>query len=183
MTTPQLVGLALPSTNPPNSLNPSAAPASVLYLLYISPNRFLLLPRPFNLFPITWCLIMASNGHTASPEELAKRNYIRWDAEGVEKIPPNEAEDIQAVADMINEIQRAHWNNARHCYSGTHARTQGIVKGKFIVSDDLPKHLKQSELFEKGGEYPVACRYSSEPGDPGLDVSLPLSSCPESPQH
>ena len=36
--------------------------------------------------------------------------------------------------------------------------------------DDLPKHLKQS-LFEHGGEYPVVARYSSEPGDPGLDVS------------
>ena len=53
---------------------------------------------------------------------------------------------------------------------GTHARTQGLVKGKLVVSDDLPKHLKQS-LFERGGEYPVLCRYSSEPGDPGLDVS------------
>ncbi|KAH7061455.1 catalase-like domain-containing protein [Macrophomina phaseolina] len=116
---------------------------------------------------------MAPNGHNASPAELARRNYIRWDAEGVEEVPPNEAQDIQAVADMINEIQRAHWNNTRHCYSGTHARTQGIVKGKFIVSEDLSEHLKQSELFEKGGEYPVACRYSSEPGDPGLDDRIP----------
>jgi len=56
--------------------------------------------------------------------------------------------------------------------SGTHARTQGLVKGKLIVEHDLPKHLKQS-LFADGGEYPVVCRYSSEPGDPGLDVSLP----------
>lgn len=56
--------------------------------------------------------------------------------------------------------------------SGTHARTQGLVKGKLIVEHDLPKHLKQS-LFADGGEYPVFCRYSSEPGDPGLDVILP----------
>lgn len=53
--------------------------------------------------------------------------------------------------------------------TGTHARTHGIVKGKLIVPDDLPKHLKQS-MFTKGGEYPVLCRYSTEPGDPGLDV-------------
>ena len=26
-------------------------------------------------------------------------------------------------------------------------------------------------MFEKAGEYQVVCRYSSEPGDPGLDVS------------
>ena len=44
------------------------------------------------------------------------------------------------------------------------------MKGKLVVLDDLPKHLKQS-LFEHGGEYPVVARYSSEPGDPGLDVN------------
>ena len=75
---------------------------------------------------------------------MAKRQYIHWQSEGVEKIPPNEAEDIQAVADQINAIQKAQYNLHRHCYtgkgwvivqrdgtdpSGTHARTQGIVKG------------------------------------------------------
>lgn len=40
-----------------------------------------------------------------------------------------------------------------------------------IVEDDLPKHLKQS-MFAHAGQYPVVCRYSSEPGDPGLDVQL-----------
>lgn len=57
---------------------------------------------------------------------------------------------------------------------GTHARTQGIVKGELVVEDDLPKYLKQS-MFVKAGKYPVLCRYSSEPGDPGLDVSKALS--------
>ncbi|KAF9880345.1 hypothetical protein CkaCkLH20_02299 [Colletotrichum karsti] len=109
----------------------------------------------------------------ASPEDLTKRNYVRWDAEGVEKPPANEAEDIQAVADLVNELQRRTWNQTRHGYGATHARTQGIVKGKFIVRDDLPKHLQQSELFSHGGEYPAACRYSSEPGDPGLDDRIP----------
>lgn len=59
--------------------------------------------------------------------------------------------------------------------SGTHARTHGIIKGEFIVLDDLPEHLKQTELFENGGKFPVAARYSTEPGDPGLDVSTILS--------
>lgn len=57
-------------------------------------------------------------------------------------------------------------------FLGTHARTQGLVKGKLVVLDDLPKHLKQS-MFEHGGEYQVVARYSSEPGDPGLDVGCP----------
>ncbi|KAL8957975.1 MAG: hypothetical protein Q9193_004879, partial [Seirophora villosa] len=113
-----------------------------------------------------------SNRGVDDEAKLAGRNYIRWDAEGVEKIPENEEDDIKAVADMINTIQKAQWNSHRHCYSGTHARTQGVVKGKLIVHDDLPKHLKQS-MFDHGAEYPVVCRYSSEPGDPGLDDRIP----------
>ena len=101
-------------------------------------------------------------------KQLEHRNYIPF-ASGVEHIPENEAEDIQAVADQINAIQKAQWNCHRHAYTGTHARTQGIVKGKLVVPDDLPQHLKQS-MFAHGAEYPVVCRYSSEPGDPGLDV-------------
>ena len=116
---------------------------------------------------------------------MANRKYIHWQDEGVEKIPPNEADDIQAVADMINAMQKAQYNSHRHCYTGesgplyrratltglagTHARTQGIVKGTLIIKDDLPKHLKQS-MFEHAGAHAVLCRYSSEPGDPGLDV-------------
>ena len=114
-----------------------------------------------------------SNGLHGHVKDLADRNYIRWDAKGVESKPPNEDEDIAAVAEQINAIQKAHWNNTRHCFSGTHARTHGIVKGTFVVKDDLPKHLKQGELFSKPGEYPTVCRYSTEPGDPGMDDRIP----------
>lgn len=102
---------------------------------------------------------------------MEHRSYIKYSSD-LEKIPDGEAEDIQAVAKQLTDIQRAQYNVHRHCFSGTHARTQGIVKGKFIVPDDLPQHLKQGELFAKGGEYPLAARYSTEPGDPSLDVSL-----------
>ena len=51
--------------------------------------------------------------------DLSNRNYIRWDAEGVEKIPPNEEEDIKAVADQINLIQKTHYNKTRHAYGGS----------------------------------------------------------------
>ncbi|MCJ1325949.1 hypothetical protein MMC10_002612 [Thelotrema lepadinum] len=114
---------------------------------------------------------MATQNGSMSPSDLVDRKYIRYDS-GVEEIPPNESEDIQAVAEMINHAQKAMFNKTRHGYTGTHARTQGIIKGKLIISDDLPKHLKQS-LFEKGGEYDVVARYSSEPPDPGLDDRVP----------
>jgi hypothetical protein len=55
---------------------------------------------------------MASNGSVDTSK------YIKWNAEGVEKVPPNEAEDIQAVADMINKIQMTQLSNHRHVYSG-----------------------------------------------------------------
>ncbi|KAM0544654.1 hypothetical protein ACHAPJ_011715 [Fusarium lateritium] len=105
--------------------------------------------------------------------DLSNRNYIRWDAKGVEEIPSNEAEDIQNVVAKINETQRRFYEQNGHCFGGTHARTQGIVKGTLYVSDDLPPHLKQTELFAQAGEYPVICRYSSEPSDPKLDDRIP----------
>ncbi|KAI8960764.1 catalase-like domain-containing protein [Daldinia sp. FL1419] len=101
--------------------------------------------------------------------DLTNRKYVPWEAKGVEIIPAGEEEDMRAVIAQIGEMQRRQYNKTRHCYGGTHARTQGIVKGRFVVPGDLPRHLKQSELFREAGEYPVACRYSSEPGDPGLD--------------
>ena len=50
--------------------------------------------------------------------DIASRSYIHWDAPGAEKIPSGEADDIQAVADMINAIQRTRYNRARHAYGG-----------------------------------------------------------------
>lgn len=103
--------------------------------------------------------------------DLSVRKYVAWDAANVEVFPPHEEEDMKAVITLVNEMQQRQYDKARHCYGGTHARTQGIIKGKLVVPGDLPWHLKQSELFREAGEYPVACRYSSEPGDPGIDAS------------
>lgn len=53
-----------------------------------------------------------------SQDAMASRKYLHWQAEGVENVPPNEAEDIQAVADQINAMQKAQYNMHRHCYTG-----------------------------------------------------------------
>lgn len=50
--------------------------------------------------------------------EVDTGKYVEWNAEGVEKVPPNEAEDIQAVAGLINKFQMAQMSNHRHVYSG-----------------------------------------------------------------
>jgi len=60
---------------------------------------------------------MATNG-TNESNGVESRKYIRWDAAGVENVPPGEAEDIQEVADMINTIQKAMYNKHRHMYGG-----------------------------------------------------------------
>jgi hypothetical protein len=113
------------------------------------------------------------NREVKDTRSLEGRKYIHWSDNGVEEIPPNEEADIKAVAEMINAIQKATWNRTRHGFSGTHARTQGIVKGKLATEKNLPVHLKQS-MFAEERDWPVLCRYSSEPGDPGLDVSSTL---------
>lgn len=100
---------------------------------------------------------------------MENRPYIKY-SPSLEKVPDGEADEIKAVAKQFNDIQKAQFNVHRHCYTGTHARTQGIVRGKFTVPEDLPQHLKQGELFAKGSEYDVIARYSTEPGDPSLDV-------------
>lgn len=105
--------------------------------------------------------------------DLTSRKYIRWDADGVESIPPNEKDDIEKLVGKIKETQRQFYEKNGHCFGGTHARTQGIAKGTLSVLNDLPDHLKQTEIFSNGGEYPIVCRYSSEPSDPKLNVSLP----------
>lgn len=112
---------------------------------------------------------------------MENHSYIKY-SPNLEKIPDGEADDINAVAEQLNDIQKAQYNVHRHCYSGTHARTQGIVKGKFIVADDLPQHLKQGELFAKGAEYDLVARYSTEPGDPSLDVSAAVDQISASPR-
>ena len=61
---------------------------------------------------------MDISNRSEKQEAMADRKYIHWQADGVEKIPPNEQEDVQAVADMINAIQKAQWNSHRHCFSG-----------------------------------------------------------------
>ncbi|KAF4995944.1 hypothetical protein FGRMN_4799 [Fusarium graminum] len=104
---------------------------------------------------------------------LSDRKYLRWDAKDIEKIPPTEQQDIVEIVGKINESQKRFYEKNGHCFGGTHARTQGIVKGTLHVVDNLPSHLKQTELFAQAEDFPVICRYSSEPSDPKLDDRIP----------
>ena len=52
-----------------------------------------------------------------NPKDLENREYVRYDPE-LEHIPPNEVEDIQAVADMINTMQKKQFNSHHHTFGG-----------------------------------------------------------------
>ncbi|KAF2131823.1 heme-dependent catalase [Dothidotthia symphoricarpi CBS 119687] len=93
-------------------------------------------------------------------DKPAPGTYIKWDAEGVEVIPSDEKEKIQAVSDQFNRFQMMNFNEHMHCLRGTHLKTQGCVIGKFTVHADLPPHLAQG-MFAQPGTYDVIMRYSS----------------------
>ncbi|KAL7007258.1 hypothetical protein EMMF5_003097 [Cystobasidiomycetes sp. EMM_F5] len=88
------------------------------------------------------------------------RNALLRDAPGVEKPAKNEEEDIKNVAGQFCRFQMNNFAEHLHCYRGTHLKTQGCVKGKFIVKEGLPAHLSQG-MFSKPGTYDVIMRYSS----------------------
>jgi hypothetical protein len=61
--------------------------------------------------------------------------YIKWDAKGVEVVPENEQEKIQAVSDQFNRFQMMNFNEHMHCLRGTHLKTQGVSSNITIVGN------------------------------------------------
>lgn len=48
------------------------------------------------------------------------KEYIRWDAPGVEKIPPGEDAILQEIGQQINTAQQGVYAECKHAYTGTH---------------------------------------------------------------
>jgi hypothetical protein len=105
--------------------------------------------------------------------DLKNRDYIRYDS-GVTDVPDGEAEEMETTRNMFTKLINGDFEGHGHCYPVTHAKTLGLVKGKLIVSDNLPEHLKQS-MFARPGEYPVLMRYSTNNHNVGTaDPSTPM---------
>lgn len=110
--------------------------------------------------------------------------YIAWNHPSVEHVPADEAATIakgssslnpgmiadflaQSVVEQINFIQGAQAcpRGGHHVtsdpspftFTGTHAKTHGIVKGELTVSNEIPAAFKQS-LFADAGTYPLIMR-------------------------
>ncbi|KAK1062448.1 hypothetical protein LTR74_010287 [Friedmanniomyces endolithicus] len=77
-------------------------------------------------------------------DKPASGEYMKWDAEGVEVVPPEEEKKIYEVSAQFNRFQMMNL----------------CVMGKFTVHHGLPKHLAQG-MFAKPGTYDVIMRYSS----------------------
>ncbi|KAK5111777.1 hypothetical protein LTR62_004697 [Meristemomyces frigidus] len=92
--------------------------------------------------------------------KAAPGEYIKWDAEGVETVPPQEQDKIWEVSRQFNRFQMMNFNEHMHCLRGTHLKTQGCVMGRITVHRDLPPHLAQG-MFAKPASYDVIMRYSS----------------------
>ncbi|GAB7348267.1 hypothetical protein MBLNU459_g6255t1 [Dothideomycetes sp. NU459] len=89
--------------------------------------------------------------------------YLPWDSPGVETIQPDEKAKFAQIQEVIAKMQKRNFSKHRHAFRGTHVKTQGIVKGKLTVHDDLPEHLRQGIFAQPGKSYDVAARYANEP--------------------
>ena len=58
--------------------------------------------------------------------------YIRWDAEGVEKTQPEEEQKIKDVSAQFNRFQMMNFNEHHHCLRGTHLKTQGVCPPDYL---------------------------------------------------
>lgn len=85
----------------------------------------------------------------------------------VETVPADEQATIDKVVKQINLIQAAQAMKVKesdekpYTFTGTHARTHGIVKGTMTIATDLPAHLAQSMFAVGGKTYPLAMRCTS----------------------
>lgn len=89
--------------------------------------------------------------------------YLPWDAPGVEMIKPDEEEKIERIKQVMERMQKNNFDLHGHAFRATHVKTQGVVKGKLVVKEDLPEHLRQGIFAQPGKVYDVAARYANEP--------------------
>ena len=81
-----------------------------------------------------------------------------------EKFEDDENETIEELIQTLDSISKTTSNDNHHAVRSVHAKCHGLLRGKLKVKPDLPAYLAQG-LFAKDGEYPVALRLSTSPGD------------------
>ena len=83
---------------------------------------------------------------------------------GVETLEPDEAETNAAITQTLRSIQETTARDGYGGLRGVHAKSHGVLKGRFEVLEGLPPALAQG-LFAKPARYDALVRFSTSPGD------------------
>jgi hypothetical protein len=81
-----------------------------------------------------------------------------------EKPLPDEEAAIQGMIDYLGTYMREHWKPGNF-QRGGNTKTHGIVRGEFIVRDDVPSHMRRG-IFAKPQNFRAWVRFAG----PGPDI-------------
>lgn len=76
----------------------------------------------------------------------------------LEAVPDDESDAITEIVELVRQEMRRNYASSRPVRRGQHPKSNGCVKGKFIVGD-VPPDLRHG-LFEQPGEYDAWIRFS-----------------------
>lgn len=99
---------------------------------------------------------------------MTNANYLPY-ADDVEKIPADEAGDIQRVVQALELLLRRSQAKSGQFRADVHVKTHGYAQGEFRVLRNLPDELGQG-LFEHAGVYPAVVRFSNAASQPQADA-------------
>jgi hypothetical protein len=80
----------------------------------------------------------------------------------LDKLGADEKQTAEAISKTMIEIADKTFADSGHAIRSVHAKSHGILKGKFEVLPVLPKTLAQG-LFAKPATYAVVMRFSRSP--------------------
>ena len=88
---------------------------------------------------------------------------LPW-TDDVEEKQPHEDEHIQRCVDSMLRVNAMTFDQHRHGYRATHAKSHGILRGRLTVREDLPPELAQGLFATPGAVHDVVIRLATESG-------------------
>lgn len=82
----------------------------------------------------------------------------------VEQTQPHEDEHVQRCIDSLLRVNEMTFDQHRHAYRATHAKSHGFLRGTLTVHDDLPDELAQGLFAVPGARHDVVVRLATESG-------------------
>jgi catalase len=78
----------------------------------------------------------------------------------IETVPRDESDDIERVMEALRKLLVSRDTKCGEFRRDVHVKSHGCASGEFRVMPNLPEELSQG-LFERGGIYPAAIRFSN----------------------